>query len=485
MSITDANSFRLFSFAVLSLFVGLALLFRCSDDDGPRSRHDLTPRYQPLMNADQLPLTLVLLPPLGLMIVGPGRTAEFALALCFQSFLHIAAYYALLLPLTPLLRRFISARCCAMLWLLPNFLYPCLNSTFLPDAPAFVLRARGNWVWLVLGLWLAGAIAVFAWNTLSHLRFRRQLLEGAWPITDEEVLDIWQEEMDQAQMEPLSCPLVISPHTSTPLTVGLFRWTLQVVLPLRAYTPDELHLVFRHEIVHICRRDSWNKFFLMFCTALCWFDPLMWMAMRRSAEDTELSCDETVLLDADEATRRQYAQLLLTTAGDGRGYTTCLSPVAASLRYRLRSVVAPRRRVAGGILVGLTLFLLMSSFGYVALSYDERTGADIFFGGDPAGYTLHAVWRDGKLLDCSDPEALMDYLSALPLAHLTGNYDYRQQDRTTYIFYFDPPRTDMGSLCVLLSGSQCKVSHSNSALFRPYYLPEGVDIEQLDSLLTS
>ena len=485
MSITDANSFRLFSFAALSLFVGLALLFRCSDDDGPRSRHDLTHRYQPLMNADQLPLTLVLLPPLGLMIVGPGRTAEFALALCFQSFLHIAVYYALLLPLTPLLRRFISARCCAMLWLLPNFLYPCLNSAFLPDAPAFVLRARGNWIWLVLGLWLVGSISVFGWNTLSHLRFRRQLLEGAWPITDEEVLDIWQEEMDQAQMEPLSCPLVISPHTSTPLSVGLFRGSMQVVLPPRTYTPDELHLVFRHEIVHICRRDSWNKFFLMFCTALCWFDPLMWMAMRRSAEDTELSCDETVLVDADDATRRQYAQLLLTTAGDGRGYTTCLSPAAASLRYRLRSVVAPRRRAAGGILVGLTLFLLMSSFGYVALSFDERPGAEVLFGGDPAGYTLHSVRRDGKLLDCSDPEALMDYLSALPLAHLTGDYDYGQQDRTTYIFYFDPPRTDMGSLCVLLSGSQCKVSHSNSALFRPYYLPEGVDIEQLDSLLTS
>ena len=485
MSITDANSFRLFSFAALSLFVGLALLFRCSDDDGPSSRHDLTHRYQPLMNADQLPLTLVLLPPLGLMIVGPGRTAEFVLSLCFQSFLHIAVYYALLLPLTPLLRRFISARGCAMLWLLPNFLYPCLNSTFLPDAPAFVLRARGNWVWLVLGLWLAGAIAVFAWNTLSHLRFRRQLLEGARPVTDEEVLDIWQDELDRAQRKPLSLPLVISPHTSTPLSVGLFRGSMQVVLPPRTYTPDELHLIFRHEIVHICRRDSWNKFFLMFCTALCWFDPLMWMAMRRSAEDTELSCDETVLVDADDATRRQYAQLLLTTAGDGRGYTTCLSPVAASLRYRLRSVVAPRRRVAGGILVGLVLFLLLFSFGYVALSYDERTGADIFFGGDPAGYTLHAVWRDGKLLDCADPKALADHLSALSLARLTGNYNYGQQDRTTYILYFDPPRTDMGSLCVLLSGSQCKVSHSNSALSRPYYLPEGVDIEQLDSLLTS
>ena len=353
----------------------------------------------------------------------------------------------------------------------------------MPDAPAFVLRTRGNWIWLVLGLWLVGTISVFGWNTLSHLRFRRQLLEGAWPITDEEVLDIWQEEMDQAQMEPLSCPLVISPHTSTPLTVGLFRWTLQVVLPLRAYTPDELHLVFRHEIVHICRRDSWNKFFLMFCTALCWFDPLMWMAMRRSAEDTELSCDETVLLDADEATRRQYAQLLLTTAGDGRGYTTCLSPVAASLRYRLRSVVAPRRRVAGGILVGLTLFLLMSSFGYVALSFDERPGAEVLFGGDPAGYTLHSVRRDGELLDCSDPEALMDYLSALPLAHLTGDYDYEDQDQATYVLYFDAPKEVTRNLCVVLSGRQCKMDPSNGRAFQPYYLPEGVDTARLDGLL--
>ena len=485
MSITDNHSFRFFSFVFLSLFVGFTLLARCSDDDGPRSRQDSTHRYQPLMNAYSLPLTLVLLAPLGLVLVGPGRTAEFALTLCFQCFLHIAVYYALLLPLTPLLRRFISARGCAMLWLLPNFLYLCLNSAFLPDAPAFVLRARGNWVWLVLGLWLAGAIAVFGWNTLSHLRFRRQLLEGARPITDEEVLDIWQEELDRAQMKPLPRPLMISPHTSTPLTVGLSRSSMQMVLPPRGYTPDELHLVFRHEIVHICRSDSWNKFFLMFCTALCWFDPLMWMAMRRSAEDTELSCDETVLLDADDATRRQYAQLLLTTAGDGRGYTTCLSPAASSLRYRLRSVVAPRRRMAGSILVGLTLFLLMSSFGYVALSYDERPGAEILFGGDPTGYTLHSVWRDGTFLDCPDPEGLKDYLSALPMAHLTGDYDEQAQNTPTYVLYFDPPRTHLDSLCIVLSGDQCKISRSYSARYWPYYLPDGVDTDRLNALLSS
>ena len=128
MSITDNHSFRFFTFVFLSLFVGLALLFRCSDDDGPRSRQDSTHRYQPLMNADLLPLMVFFLLPLGLLFVGPGRMAQLALSVLFQCFLHLAVYYALLLPLTPLLRRFISARGCAMLWLLPNFLYLCFNS---------------------------------------------------------------------------------------------------------------------------------------------------------------------------------------------------------------------------------------------------------------------------------------------------------------------------------------------------------------------
>lgn len=161
------------------------------------------------------------------------------------------------------------------------------------------------------------------------------------------------------------------------------------------------------------------------------------------------------------------------------------APASSSLRYRLRSVVSPRRRVAGGILVGLTLFLLLFSFGYVALSYDERPGSEVIFGGDPAGYTLHAVWRDGELLDCSDQGAMMDYLSTLSLARLTGDYDYSLQGQTTYTLYFDPSGPDTKSLCIVLSGNQCKIRRSYSARYWPYYLPDGVDTDRLNTLLAS
>lgn len=51
------------------------------------------------------------------------------LSMCFSIFLHISLYYTILTPLLPLIRRYISARACAMLWLLPNYLYIMVGIT--------------------------------------------------------------------------------------------------------------------------------------------------------------------------------------------------------------------------------------------------------------------------------------------------------------------------------------------------------------------
>lgn len=80
---------------------------------------------------------------------------------------------------------------------------------------------------------------------------------------------------------------------------------------------------------------------------MCWFNPLMWLAMRKSADDLELSCDEIVLEGCSSTTRYQYANLLLKTAGDQRGFTTCLSTTASALRYRLKHVMSLPQNIPG------------------------------------------------------------------------------------------------------------------------------------------
>lgn len=110
---------------------------------------------------------------------------------------------------------------------------------------------------------------------------------------------------------------------------------------------------------------------------MCWFNPLVWLAMSRSAEDLELSCDEAVLFGAPKDERRRYADLLLSTAGDARGFTTCLSATGRSLRYRLKNVMQPPMKAGGALAIGLAVFFMLLCFGQVALAYGGGVGRDV------------------------------------------------------------------------------------------------------------
>lgn len=271
-------------------------------------------------------------------------------------FLYIGVYYAVLLCILPLLRRTFSARACATLWLLPNLLYFSTYLKSLGDGLSlFAITLPRRWLRIILPVWGAGFLLVLLWQVVSHLRYRRYLLRDAVPVRDAELTALWDNERKYCDgARPI--PMLVSGHTHTPLSIGCFSRTLRLVLPHLNYTQEEFQLIFRHEMRHIQRADTRTKAFLGFCTALHWFNPLMWIARRKVSDDLELSCDELVLSGADEHTRKRYAGLLLDTAGSGRGYTTCLSAAASSMRYRLKHIVTPRRRRSGCVMIGLALF---------------------------------------------------------------------------------------------------------------------------------
>ena len=95
--------------------------------------------------------------------------------------------------------------------------------------------------------------------------------------------------------------------------------------------------------------------------------------MRKAEDDLELSCDEIVLRDADAKTRRKYAELLLRIAGDARGYSTCLSASAKTLRYRLRATVSGDSARLGLGLLFLTVAVSGMCVGNLALTTNRGT----------------------------------------------------------------------------------------------------------------
>ena len=481
---------------VLGLIFGGALTWAVWD----RSERELAdrtkeethegPRFLPFGGYYYLPMMMLLYPILGVIVGGAQMAVQLTLCALMRVFLELGVYYVLLMAVMPWLRRWVSARVCAMLWLLPDWIYAFVGRLDLPtDGKKLVLHAPGTLVYVLLAVWAVGAVGVMVWKIGSHLVFRRRILKNAVPVTDRQTLHVWEIELERAWIRKCKWKLVRSDAVTTPLSIGLYNRTTRIVLPMREYTQEELSLILRHEIIHISRGDPEAKLFLTFCTAMCWFNPLMWAAMRKSADDFELSCDESVLLDEPQPVRRQYAELLLQTAGDERGFTTCLSATAGALRYRLKNIMKPEKKRTGAILVGLVLFVLAMCSGYVALAYDAQPGTQrIFDGQDLSAVTVSSVdpWNDprGKDGTCMDEDALKDYLASLQPELYTEKLDeYASGEQRELTVMLETPQ---GQLSVRLLDQAVHVArlwggpdfHTDS-----YYLRTPTDWAYLDTLI--
>lgn len=380
---------------------------------------------EPLM----LPAFVVMVVVISLVWGRMWRSGGLATALGFTFlglFLQISLYFLVLLCLMPLLRRHISAQACATLWILPNLMYVMTYARFAGMKPLFLLPIPGPKGQKMLALiWLAGFGGTLLWQLGSHFRFRRSLLKGARPVERVEIRNLYARARGRCEQK-YTIPLLVSHEVQTPVTVGCFRSTAVMVLPKEDYTEEELTLIFRHEFQHIQQADMRTKVFLAFCAAMCWFNPLMWIARKKASEDLELSCDEEVLKGADETVRRRYAELLLRTAGDSRGFSTCLSAGANSLRYRLKNVVAPNRRTGGTLCVVLAVAALFMGTRVFAFAEPVGTVKELIFSRYPEGAAVDGINISGDwngIRGIRDiygwrEEELMDYIGSLRVRRL-------------------------------------------------------------------
>ena len=283
--------------------------------------------------------------------------------------LFIAFYYSILALFQPLLRKRYQSTTCATLWLLPNLIYLLMA----PYHTFFQIRVPRLFLFTAGVVWAAGFLFVVARGILSHLRFRKRLLADAYEANSHIRYLFWHEAKEALQSQSIfgeTYPIpMISPGITTPLAVGFTGKGKRVFLPEKEYTDEELILIFRHEIVHLMRDDSFTKFYLLVCRALVWFLPTAKIVCDRAAEDMELSCDELVLTYAGSEVREQYAELILNTAATAEGFTTCLSASAEGMKYRLERILYPEKRKKGIVMIILVTALMLLSGSLVTITY--------------------------------------------------------------------------------------------------------------------
>ncbi|HIR86753.1 MAG TPA: M56 family metallopeptidase [Candidatus Limivicinus faecipullorum] len=315
----------------------------------------LNPLYLPIALGVYLLLILVL----GLCNLW-GMTVIFLGAV-----LTINIYFILLLLLLPLLRHFFSSRACAVLWLLPTFLFynPAVPDNLAREA-LWTLKLPPDFPRLFMAVYLPVALVIFGWKLLANHLFYKRTMASAREITEGREPELFKAELERVSyLKPVK--LCYCESISSPLSMGFYDQTRVTLLPRREYTEQELDFIFRHEVCHLQRCDIHTKVFLAFCLAFCWFDPLVWLAVRRAAEDLELACDELVLEGLGREERQAYARLLLMNSGKAPGFTSCLSAAGRTMRYRLKNVVEPRKRRPGTLLLATVMFLCVMGYGLV------------------------------------------------------------------------------------------------------------------------
>jgi TonB family protein len=124
------------------------------------------------------------------------------------------------------------------------------------------------------------------------------------------------------------------------------------------FAPKEREVILAHEAAHLAGRDPAINAAVAAAQCLCWFNPLVHLAVPRLRIDQELACDAAVLRRFPKA-RRLYGELLLRTQLATRPLPLgCHWPPGSEHPLKERIVMlqhrlpGPARRAAGAAVIG-------------------------------------------------------------------------------------------------------------------------------------
>ena len=164
-----------------------------------------------------------------------------------------------------------------------------------------------------LPVWLTGCIIM----TLIFLRqgmICRRWIRRAKLTTDARVLTIFEQCVRTMRVKTW---LVVTESSvvSGPFLIGVLRPTLLLPESLaRNATDEQLRTVFLHELAHLKRWDIWTSWLMTCLLIVHWFNPLLWLAVRRLNDAREEACDALALAGLNPRERKNYGLSLVDIA---------------------------------------------------------------------------------------------------------------------------------------------------------------------------
>lgn len=249
-------------------------------------------------------------------------------------------------------------------------------------------------IWLVLaGVWLVGVVALVLRIGAGFLALA--LDKHRLPAARE---PSWQRHIGQARSAfglRGRVRVVYDRPDTVPVCWGLFDGTIAVPSTASRWPESLRRSVVLHECAHLQRRDPLVMLVEQIVCAALWFNPAVWLIVRRLRQTRELACDEAVV--SAGVRRDTYAELLVALARQCRPKET---PAHAFVRVsELETRVAtlltaedfsrrnPGRPWSGVLLATAIVWATFSATRVVTMAgADRETAVDI----------IHTVQQPGE-----------------------------------------------------------------------------------------
>lgn len=225
---------------------------------------------------------------------------------------------------------------------------PVLSGTFAPATeqsvrPMQVLTEVGAWVWIV------GVLAVCLYGLISYVRLKRKMADAVL----------------------LSGNIFQSEKAESPFILGFYR--PKIYLPFSLSDTDRENVI-AHETAHIKRKDHIIKPLAFLLLAVYWFNPLVLVSYVLLCRDIELACDEKVIRDLSEDSRKVYAKSLLDCAVKRKSIAAC--PLAfgeVGVKTRIKGVMNYKKPAFWVIIITVAAIIITSVCFLTNPKKDEDT----------------------------------------------------------------------------------------------------------------
>jgi beta-lactamase regulating signal transducer with metallopeptidase domain len=179
-----------------------------------------------------------------------------------------------------------------------------------PGLGEFLAGGEG-WLAIVAAVWLLGSAAALSMMLFCGWRFRR-FVRGATKLDHDLAIRVGELAAQTGVRIPPR--VIVVEGVVSPMLWGLGE-SVCIVFPARLaqrLTPAARDSLLLHELAHFARGDHWVRLLEIAACVVYWWNPVLWLALRRIEAAEEECCDSWVI-ERQHGSRYSYAEALLAT----------------------------------------------------------------------------------------------------------------------------------------------------------------------------